>query len=140
MLVLLVILVPTTKVNAAAYTSKDDVIIDTKYYEFFKAQFGEDTSYKFFAYDCFYGTYTRTCYYGINKDNNYVNVDYTSSGTNSYSMIIKKGTDNNFSVTGTNVIEVSPSADYQLLYALTFFIVLFVSNIMTSIIFSKNRR
>lgn len=124
MLVLIITLVPT--VNADTYTSKDDIIIDTKYYEFFKAHFGEDNYYKFFAYDCYYGTYNRTCYYGIDKDNNFVKVDYTSSG-NSYSMKIEKGVDNDFSVTGTNVIEVKPSFISQLVYGFTFsFIVLLI--------------
>lgn len=138
MLALLITLVPITNVNASTYTSKDNIVIDTKYYEFFKAQFGEDKSYKFFAYDCEYNNYNRTCYYGIDKDNNYVDISYTSS---SYSdLIIKKGTDTNFSVTGSNIIEVKPSVNYQMLYAIVFFLVLYVSNMLTSIIFNKGRR
>ena len=72
MLVLSIMLVPTVK--ADTYTTKDDIVIDTKYYEFFKAKFGEDTGYKFFAYDCTRSnySYTATCYYGIDKNNNYI--------------------------------------------------------------------
>lgn len=138
MSVLAIMLVPTTKASALTYTAKDNIIIDTKYYEFFKAQFGKDKSYKFFAYDCEYNNYNRTCYYGIDKDFNYIDISYTS---NSYSdLIIKKGTDTNFSVSGVNVIEVQPDTNLTILYAITFFIVLNVANDMTSIIFAKERR
>lgn len=126
-MVLIIILVPT--VNAQEYTAKEDIIIDTKYYEFFKAHFGEDKNYKFFAYDCYYGNYNRTCYYGIDNEYNYVKIDYTNS-SNSYVIDISNGTDTSFSVSGANIIEVKPSATYQLIYGLAFALVLFVVNLM----------
>lgn len=126
-MVLIIILVPT--VNADEYTAKEDIIIDTKYYEFYKAQFGEDKNYKFFAYNCYYGSYTRTCYYGIDNDYNYVKIDYVSSGT-SYVTNISKGTDTSFNVSGVNIIEVKPSATYQLTYGLAFCLVLYVASLL----------
>ena len=44
MLVLAIILLPTTKVNASSYVAKNDIIIDTKYYDFFNSQFGDEKS------------------------------------------------------------------------------------------------
>lgn len=126
MLVLIIILVPT--VNAESFTAKDDIIIDTKYYEFFKAQFGEDTKYKFFAYDCNYGNYNRTCYYGIDSNNNYVKIDYRNSSSSSYQIQITKGVAESLEVTGVNVIEVGPSSitiiKYLLIFAFTLYIIM----------------
>lgn len=132
MLVLTIMLVPTIKVNATTYTSKDDIIISSNYYDFFKVNFGEDKSYKFFAYNC-YGSssYQRTCYYGIDKDFNYVNIKYDTSNN----LEIIKGTDTNFNVNGSNIIEVKPSNLSQLLYAITFIFIFFVIYIMTGVIF-----
>lgn len=125
MLVLTIILVPI--VNAETFTAKDDIVIDTKYYDFFKAQFGEDTKYKFFAYDCNYGNYNRTCYYGIDSKNNYVKIDYKNSSS-SYQIQITKGVDENMEVTGVNVIEVGPTSvtviKYLLIFAFTLYIIM----------------
>lgn len=131
MLVLAIILVPITKVSATSYTAKNDIIISSTYYDFYKAQFGEDKSYKFFAYDCSSGSYSRTCYYGIDKDNNYVQIKYNSN----YNYEIVKGIDNNFSVSGDNVIEVKPSFISQLTYAIVFIFIFFVIYIMLGVIF-----
>ena len=50
MLALVIILLPITKVNASSYVAKNDIIIDLKYYEFFRSHFGEDNTYQFFAW------------------------------------------------------------------------------------------
>lgn len=124
MLVLGITLVPTISVKADSYTAKDNIVFDTKYYEFFDHQFDKNTSYKFFAYDCFYSNYNRTCYYGIDSNNNFVKISYNSD---SYSdLTITKGVDDNFSVVGTNIISVSPSSDTVILQVLVFSIILFV--------------
>ena len=73
-MVLVIIFLPTIKVNASSYVAKNDIIIDTKYYDFFNSQFGDDNSYQFFAYNCSYGNSIRTCYYGIDSNNNYNNL------------------------------------------------------------------
>lgn len=123
MLVLVITLVPIVK--AETYTAKNDIIIDTKYYEFFKYQFGEDNNYRFFAYDCAYSNYNRTCYYGIDKKNNFVKIDYSNSG-NSYQINITKGIDNNFKVNGTNVIEIKPSYISILTYGIAFLFIIWI--------------
>ena len=114
-------LVPTVK--ADTYTTKDDIVIDTKYYEFFKAKFGEDTEYKFFAYDCTRSnySYTATCYYGIDKNNNYHKISYVGDKLN-----VSTGVDENFVLNGTNYIEVKVS-DYTVIkYVLVFSLVLYI--------------
>ena len=121
MLVLSIMLVPTVK--ADTYTTKDDIVIDTKYYEFFKAKFGEDTGYKFFAYDCTRSnySYTATCYYGIDKNNNYYKISYVGDKLN-----VSTGVDENFVLNGTNYIEVKVS-DYTVIkYVLVFSLVLYI--------------
>ena len=123
MLVLTIILVPTVK--AETFTAKDDIIIDTKYYEFFKAQFGEDSKYKFFAYDCYYGNYNRTCYYGIDSKNNYVKIDYKNNSS-SYQIHITIGVVENLTVNGVNVIEVGPTSISVIKYLLIFAFVLYI--------------
>lgn len=108
MLVLLVILVPTVNVYADTYTTKDDIVIDTKYYEFFKSKFGEFTSYKFFAYNCTRSNYSynTTCYYGIDSSNNYVKISYVDDSLN-----VSTGIDENFALNGSNYIDVKPSVN-----------------------------
>lgn len=132
MLVLTIILVPITSVSADTYTSKDNTIIGSNYYDFYKAQFGEDKYYKFFAYDCSgSGTYSRTCYYGIDRDFNYVQIKYNSNNE----MEIVKGVDEDFSVTGTNIIEVKPSPESQIAYGLNFILVFFIIYTMLGVVF-----
>lgn len=117
MLVLVIMFLPTIKVSADTYTAKDNIVFDIKYYEFFKHHF-ENKSYQFFAYDCTYSNYNRTCYFGIDNDNNYVKISYNSDSYNDIS--ITKGIDNNFKVTGMNVIKVSSSTTYAILNVLIF--------------------
>lgn len=118
-------LVPIIKVSADTYTTKDDIIIDTKYYEFFKAKFGEDTNYKFFAYDCTRSnySYTATCYFGIDNKNNYYKISYVGDKLN-----VSTGIDDNFKLNGTNFIEVKVSElvviKYILIFALVFVVML----------------
>lgn len=127
MLVLLIMLVPIVNVSADTYTTKDDIVIDTKYYEFFKAKFGEDKIYKFFAYDCTRSnySYTSTCYYGIDNDNNYYKISYVGDKLN-----VSNGIDDNFVLNGDNYIEVSPSNDTLIVYGLCFILVLFIFFVM----------
>lgn len=128
-MVLTIILVPTVK--AESYVAKEDVVIDTRYSNFFAEMFGEDTSYTYFPYDCSYsGSYSRTCYYGIDSENNYYDIEYTSSGTN-----LKKGIDNNFSVTGNNVVVIQPKSTAVLKYGITFIFIFIVVYIMIGVVF-----
>lgn len=100
-------LVPTISVSADTYTTKDDIIIDTKYYEFFKAKFGEFATYKFFAYDCTRSNYSynATCYYGIDSSNNYVKISYVGDKLN-----VSTGIDENFKLNGSNYIDIKISS------------------------------
>lgn len=131
-MVLTIILVPISSVSAETYTSKDNAIINSTYYEFFKSQFGEDKYYKFFAYDCLgSGSYSRTCYYGIDNDFNYVKISYNSNNE----LQITKGIDEDFSVSGVNVIEVKPSINVQIAYGFAFVFVCYIIYIMLGVIF-----
>lgn len=134
-MVLVIILLPITKVNASSYVSKNDIIIDTKYYDFFKNQFGDDNTYQFFAYNCIHGSSNRTCYYGIDTKNNYVKIDYKYIDNYNYSLNISKGVDNDFSVTGDNIINVSPSKTSILVNCVVFIFVFYVIYIMLGVVF-----
>lgn len=116
-------LVPTISVSADTYTTKDDIVIDTKYYDFFKAKFGEFTTYKFFAYDCTRTNYSynATCYYGIDSSNNYVKISYVGDKLN-----VSTGIDENFKLNGSNYIDVHPTVSTITCIAIVFSIVLFV--------------
>ena len=135
MLVLVIILLPITKVNASSYVAKNDIIIDLKYYEFFRTHFGEDNTYQFFAYNCTYGSSNRTCYYGIDINNNYVKIDYKYIDNFNYSLNISKGVDNDFSVSGDNIIYVIPSKTSMLTYCVVFFFVFYIIYIMVGVVF-----
>ena len=131
MLVLVIILLPIIKVNASSYVAKNDIIIDTKYYDFFKNQFGDDNTYQFFAYNCIYGNSNRTCYYGIDSNKNFVKIDYDYTDIYNYTLNISKGIDNDFSVSGDNIIHVSPSKISILVYCVVFIFVFYVIYIMS---------
>ena len=135
MLVLVIIFLPIIKVNAISYVAKDDIIIDTKYYDFFKNQFGDDNTYQFFAYNCIYGNSNRTCYYGIDCKNNYVKIDYDYTDIYNYTLNISKGVDNDFSVTGDNIINVSPSKISILVNCVVFIFVFYIIYIMLGVVF-----
>lgn len=135
MLALAIILLPIIKVNASSYVAKNDIIIDTKYYDFFKNQFGDDNTYQFFAYNCIYGSSNRTCYYGIDNNNNYVKIDYKYIDNYNYSLNISKGVDNDFSVSGDNIINVRPSKTSILVYCVVFIFVFYVIYIMLGVVF-----
>lgn len=124
MLALGITLVPTINVKADSYTAKDNIIFDVKYYEFFDHQFDKNTSYQFFAYDCAYSSYNRVCYYGIDSNSNFVKITYNSDTYGD--ILISKGVDTNFSVSGTNIISVTPSSDTVILQVLVFSITLLV--------------
>lgn len=135
MSVLVIILLPIIKVNASSYVAKNDIIIDLKYYGFFRTYFGEDNTYQFFAYDCNYGSSNRTCYYGIDINNNYVKIDYKYIDIYDYTLNISKGVDNDFSVTGDNVINISPSKTSMLIYCVVFIFVFYIIYIMLGVVF-----
>lgn len=135
MSVLVIILLPITNVNASSYVAKNDIIIDTKYYDFFKNQFGDDNTYQFFAYNCIYGNSNKTCYYGIDINNNYVKIDYKYIDIYDYTLNISKGVDNDFSVTGDNVINISPSKTSMLIYCVVFIFVFYIIYIMLGVVF-----
>lgn len=135
MLVLVIILLPITNVNASSYVAKNDIIIDTKYYDFFNSQFGDDNTYQFFSYNCIYGDSNKICYYGIDTKNNYVKIDYKYTDNYHYSLNISKGIDNDFSVTGDNIIYVSPSKTSILAYCVVFFFVYYIIYIMLGVVF-----
>lgn len=123
-MVLGIIFLPIIKVNAESFTAKDNIVFDVKYYEFFEHQFDKNTSYRFFAYDCVSNNYTRTCYYSIDSKNNYVKISYNSD--NYSDLVITKGVDDSFSVTGTNIISVTPSSATVILQVLVFSFTLLV--------------
>lgn len=135
MLVLVIILLPIIKVNASSYVARNDIIIDTKYYDFFNSQFGDDNSYQFFAYNCTYGNSNRTCFYGIDTKNNYVKIDYKYTDNYNYSLNISKGIDNDFSVIGDNIINVSPSNTSILVKCVVFIFVFYIIYIMLGVVF-----
>ena len=135
MLVLAIILLPTIKVNASSYIAKNDIIIDTNYYEFFRTHFGEDNKHQFFLYNCIYGSSNRTCYYGIDSNNNYVKIDYKYIDNYNYSLNISKGVDVDFSVSGDNIINVSPSKTSILVNCVVFIFVFYVIYIMLGVVF-----
>lgn len=135
MLVLVIILLPITNVYASSYVAKNDIIIDTKYYDFFNSQFGDDNSYQFFAYNCNYGDSYKTCYYGIDTKNNFVKVDYKYTDNYHYSLNVSKGIDNDFSVTGDNIIYISPSKTSILVYCVVFVFVFYIIYIMLGVVF-----
>lgn len=117
MLVLLIILAPTTKVNAQSYTA-EDTVLNSNIHDYFNNYFNGNKSYQYFAYTCG----DRTCYYGIDSDNNYVNITYTNINGYSYDYIITTGVDENFSVSGTNIFKKEINDSRAILVALAFLI------------------
>ncbi|MCI7555174.1 MAG: hypothetical protein MST00_07130, partial [Tenericutes bacterium] len=95
----------------------------------------DDNSYQFFAYNCIYGNSDRTCYFGIDSNNNYVKIDYNYTDIYNYSLNISKGVDNDFSVTGDNIINVSPSKPSILVYCVVFIFVFYIIYIMLGVVF-----
>lgn len=122
MLVLLTTLVITCKnVSAKSYVADDNITISSSFHDVFNNYFDESKKYTYFAYKCD----NRTCYFGIDEDNNYLEITYTGTQYNNQ-IVYKKGTDNNFSVSGVNVFNHNPSANSQLLYAFVFSLVFVV--------------
>lgn len=131
MLALTIMLVPTIKVKADTYTTKDSVVVSSQYYDFFESKFGEDKEYKFFPYNCSSGSNNnRTCYYGIDKEFNYIKIYYNDS-----ELDIETGIDENFQLIGNNVYHHKPSINTQLLYAICFIFIFYIVYIMTGVIF-----
>lgn len=124
MSVLIITLVTTTSVKATSYTADNSVVISSQYHDYFNNYFNGSKSYLYFPYSCNYDNYTRTCYYGIDSDYNYVKIYYSGSGSYSYSTIIEMGTDENFSVTGSNVIRKGVSPIYIIIWGLAFVVLI----------------
>lgn len=120
MLALTIILVPTTS-YAKSYVSDDSVIIEDNIHSFFNNYFSSTDTYQYFPYECNYSDYSRTCYYGINQDNEYVDISYIIGDRFNYDRVITTGIDENFSVTGNNVIKKGVSINYIILIVLVFF-------------------
>lgn len=125
-MVLAIILVLTTKdVNAKEYVADDNYSMTSQYHDIFNNYFGEDKEYLYFPYSCEIGPYSRECYFGIDKDGNYLDISYISSGS-SYVVNYSSGIDEEFSVSGNNVFRKKVSSNIILLYGFTFFLVLLV--------------
>lgn len=111
MLVLIITVLATVNVNAVSYTAKDTVI-NSNIHDYFNNYFNDNLSYQYFAYECG----ERTCYYGIDSENNYVNISYTSTSSGyNYDYLITSGIDEDFSVTGTSIFKHEVSNDRILL-------------------------
>lgn len=120
MLVLTIMLVPTIS-HAQSYIADDSYTLTSQYHDLFNNYFDGKLSYTYFPYNCNYGTYNnRECYFGIDSEGNYLKIDYVQNG-NSYETRYTTGIDHDFSVTGSNIIEKSPSFEYQFLLAFIFF-------------------
>ncbi len=126
MLVLIITLVLTiSTVNAQSYTSNDETIISTQYHELFNNYFSGANSYLYFPYTCRVNNYDRVCYFGIDSEGNYLKVEYVSSG-NSYSTRIRDGIDQNFSVSGSNIVRKEVNNLEIIKYLQIFFLILAV--------------
>lgn len=119
MLALIITLVPT--VNAESYISDDTVVISSQYHDLFNNYFDGKSSYQYFPYNCDIG-YSRTCYFGIDKNGNYLKVYYIRFGT-SYEQKIETGKDENFSVSGNNIIKKDVDYTYTILILSVFVLV-----------------
>lgn len=117
---LIITLVPITS-YAKSYVADDSVIIEDNIHSFFNNYFSSTDTYQYFPYECNYSDYNRTCYYGINQDNEYVDISYTYGDRFNYDRVITTGIDENFSVTGNNVIKKGVSINYIILIVLVFF-------------------
>lgn len=122
-------IVPITS-NATSYTADNSVIISSDIHDLYNNYFKKSDTYLYFPYSCYYDSYySRTCYFGINQNNEYLKVDYVTSG-NSYTRRITTGTDDNFSVNGNNVIRKEVSIDYVLVVAIGFIFVIKIVNLL----------
>lgn len=123
---LVLTIIPVVTVNAESYIADDTYIMSSQYHDFFRNYFGENVSYQYFTYKCNYNDYNRNCYYGIDKNNNYVKIEYQANGSYNYNQIITTGVDENFSVTGNNVFKVPINNNRIILYGLVFVFVIFI--------------
>lgn len=137
MLALIIMLVPITNASAKSFTSADNVVIGTQYHEYFHSYFGDKISYQYFPYSCYYGSSSRTCYFGIDSAGNYVDIkyrEYSSGSYNNYETYIETGIDENFSVSGNNIINVSVSNSYVISIILVFIFVFLIFWLMLGVI------
>lgn len=116
MLVLIIMLVTTTKVNARSITSSNNAIIPLDIIETFDNSFKSPYFY-YLSYDCNYGDSTRTCYFAYDTLGNFVDITYVGIGY-SYNRIVNIGTDDNISIQGVKYT----STDFStlILYFLSF--------------------
>lgn len=120
-------LVPIINVKALSYVSDESVTISSNYHDFFNNYFSGKKSYLYFPYSC-NQEYNRTCYYGIDSDNNYIKIYYLGSGY-SYNQLMETGVDENFSVSGKNVIRKDVDSNYVNTIILVFSILFFVESL-----------
>lgn len=119
---LIIILVPITS-YAQTYTSNDETIISSQYHELFNNYFDGSKSYLYFPYSCRVNNYDRVCYMGIDSEGHFLKVEYVAHG-GSYSIKVKEGVDEDFSVNGSNVIRKDVSNSEVIKYLLVFAFVL----------------
>lgn len=128
MLVLTIILVVTTDVNADTYTTSN-TIISTNYHEFFKQNF-KGKKYKYFPYNCYpSSSYNRTCYFGIDSQNNYIKISYD----NSDDLVVTRGIDNNFILNGNNYFSIDDTNYLKII--LIFICIIFLFKWFCGVIF-----
>ena len=114
-MVLLLTLVPTIS-NAKSYVA-EDTLLSSNVHDYFNNYFSGNKSYQYFGYECG----DRTCYYGIDSDNNYINITYSSSSSGySYDYVITSGVDEDFSVSGSNVFKKEIKDTRVILVAMSF--------------------
>lgn len=131
MSVLVTMLALTINVKAISYITDDSIVISSQFHDLFNNYFDGSRSYQYFPYTCNYENYDRTCYYGIDSDNNYLKITYSSLNNYSSSYKIETGVDENFAVTGSNIVKKSVDPLYIILYGFIFlFLVLFIFNLI----------
>ena len=127
MLVLIIMLITTTKVNARNLNSSNNVIIPLDIIETFDNSL-KSPYFHYLSYDCNYGDTTRTCYFAYDTLGNYVDITYVGSGY-SYNRIVNIGTDDNISVHGLKYSFLNFNS--LILYFLSFvFVLILVSKLL----------
>lgn len=128
LLTILVLTINVPSVNAQSYVADDNYTINSQYHDLFNNYFDGSKSYQYFPYKCNYGnSYYRECYFGIDSAGNYLKVDYIYEN-NSYTTNYTTGIDEAFSVSGNNIFKKGVSTQRIYLYAIVFFILVFLIN------------
>lgn len=119
-MLVLMLIVTTTNVNAVKYEADDNYSMPSQYHYIFNNYFDDSTSYKYFSYKCTVNGRKRNCYYGIDNNNNYLKISYVEIDNN-YVVNYEKGIDEDFEVIGSNVFEKNINPVHTTNYAITFF-------------------